>query len=44
MSDDELLASIRECWARLEANTLPAISDGSIQLNGASRTIEDRDH
>jgi len=36
MSDDELLASIRERFARLDREVRPANNNGSITLNGAS--------
>ena len=43
LSDDELLTALRERFARLDGELRLAISDGSI-TNGASRTLEDRDH
>ena len=44
LSDDELLAAIRDRWARLDGDTQLAIGNGSIQLNGAPRNAKDRDH
>jgi len=44
LSDDELLATIRDRWARLDSETQLASSNGSIQLNGAPRNPKDRDH
>ena len=44
LSDDELLATIRDRWARLDGDTQLAIGNGSIQLNGAPRNAKDRDH
>jgi hypothetical protein len=43
LSDDELLAAIRERFARLDSETQLAISDWSITLNGTSRNPKDRD-
>lgn len=40
LTDDELLAAIRERWARLDGETRLAISDRSIQLNGAPRNLK----
>jgi phage terminase small subunit len=44
LTDTELLAAIRERWARLDSETQRAIGNGSIQLNGAPRNPKDRDH
>ena len=44
LTDDELLAAIRERWARLEGDTQFAIGNGSITLNGVPRNPKDRDH
>jgi len=43
LSDDELLAAIRERWARLDSETQLAISNGSITVNGTPRNPKDRD-
>lgn len=44
LSDDELLESLRERFARLFGETQHlAARDGAILLNGASRTLKDRD-
>jgi hypothetical protein len=44
LSDDELLAAIRNHWARLDSETQLAIGNGSITLDGAPRNPKDRDH
>ena len=43
VSDDELEAALRERLASLCFAPPLAIGDGSIPLNGASRTLKDRD-